>query len=261
MIAQAQENWNPEAYDRFRGFRLRPPVDLLSAISDVPDGDIVDLGCGTGVMGEILAARFPKHRLVGVDNSPAMLARACQTKRYSELAEKDIATWQPNTPTSLIFSNAALQWVGDHETLMPHLAGLLAASGVLAVQMPHQNDAPSHRVWDICFERVFGSAPDAPAPDIMRPEGYFELLSSMGMVQLWETDYFQMFAPSDDGHPVRLFTESTYARPMLSRLSEEDRKKLIAAYENEIEHAYPRRADGSVLFVFKRLFFILKIRE
>lgn len=261
MTAQAQENWNPEAYDRFRGFRLRPPMDLLRGVSDVPDGDIVDLGCGTGVMGEMLAGRFPAQRLVGVDNSSAMLARAQETNRYSELIAKDIATWQPNTPVALIFSNAALQWVGNHETLMLRLVGFLAESGVLAVQMPHQNQAASHRMWDICFERVFGSAPDAPAPNIMRSDNYFELLSSAGTFQLWETDYFQVLEPSGDGHPVRLFTESTYARPMLGRLSTEDRKKLITAYEDEMEHAYPRRADGSVLFVFKRLFFILKARE
>jgi len=259
MTTQIEENWNPETYGRFRGFRLRPAVDLLKTIPEVPDGDIVDLGCGAGVMGEMLAARFPAQRLVGVDSSLAMLDHACATGRYSALVTADIATWQPKAPLSVIFSNAALQWVQDHEEMLPRLAGFLSPLAVLAVQMPHQNDAPSHRMWNISYQRIFGSAPAAPLPSVMDPEEYFEILSPLGEFQLWETEYFQELAPSNDGHPVRLFTESTYAGAMLGQLNEQERSKLIGAYEDEMERAYPCRADGSVLFVFKRLFFTLKV--
>ena len=76
----------------------------------------------------------------------AMLAEAAATACYHVLEEADIARWQPGAPPALIFSNAALQWVPDHATLLPRLAAMLAPGGVLAVQVPDQQDAPSHRL-------------------------------------------------------------------------------------------------------------------
>lgn len=67
------KDWNPGAYARFRGLRLRPALDLLAQVPELPPGDVVDLGCGDGAVAEALRARFPDRRLVGVDASPAML--------------------------------------------------------------------------------------------------------------------------------------------------------------------------------------------
>ena len=76
MSGGAKSDWNPGAYARFRDLRLRPAIDLMNAVRSVGGGDVIDLGCGNGVMGESLKARFPGHRLVGVDSSPAMLEQA-----------------------------------------------------------------------------------------------------------------------------------------------------------------------------------------
>ena len=62
-----------------------------------------------------------------------------------------------------------------------------------------------------------------------------------------------------EGHPVRRFTEGTYARPMLDELDREEQDKLIATYESVIGKAYPKGPDGTVLFPFRRLFFTLSV--
>ena len=142
MSGAEKKDWNPEAYARFRGLRLRPALDLLAQVGDLPPGDIIDLGCGDGAAAAALAGRFPGRRLVGVDASPAMLERA---SGYDAKVEADIAGWRPETPPALIFSNAVLHWLPDHAALMPRLARFLAPGGVLAVQMPRQQGAPSHR--------------------------------------------------------------------------------------------------------------------
>src|SRR5690606_14912631 len=72
----ALSDWNPAAYSAFRSLRLRPALDLLAQVPDLPPGDVVDLGCGDGAAAGALAARFPGRRLVGVDASPAMLEKA-----------------------------------------------------------------------------------------------------------------------------------------------------------------------------------------
>ena len=68
---------------------MRPALDLLAQVGDVPPGDVVDLGCGDGAAAGALAARFPGRRILGVDSSPAMLDKAAG---YAAKVKADIAT-------------------------------------------------------------------------------------------------------------------------------------------------------------------------
>lgn len=249
-------DWNPEKYAHFSELRLRPALDLLTRVGMIGAGDIVDLGCGAGVVGPMLRTRFPDRQLIGVDSSPAMLAKALDTGAYDTLIEVDVGSWQPRNPLALIYSNALLHWLPDHHKLIPALLEKLAPGGVLAVQVPRQNAAPSHQNWLRLAAKMF---PDAglsePKPDVLEPVAYGELLADG---DIWETTYFQTLPASDQGHPVRRFTETTFARPVLNALSADQRAALIAAYDDTIERHYPRRADGSVLFPFRRLFFVAR---
>lgn len=260
MSDPVKKDWNPEAYNRFRGLRLRPAMDLLAAIETAPAGDVIDLGCGNGVIGAALRARFADARIVGVDNSQSMLDQAREAGDFDALVSADIAEWTAQTPPALIFSNAALHWLPDHETLLKRLAGMLGAGGVLAVQMPHQNNAPSHRLWVSLVEEMFAGRVDMTrGPKVMPPAQYHRILSPLGTLKLWETSYYQQLAPCENGHPVRHFTQSTFARPILAALDGAEQLALVAAYEAVMDKAYPKAADGTVLFPFRRLFFTLKV--
>ncbi|GGO58787.1 trans-aconitate 2-methyltransferase [Roseovarius pacificus] len=256
----AKADWNPGAYARYRDLRLRPGLDLLNAVGQMGVGDVIDLGCGNGALGEALRARAGGRPLVGVDASPAMLEKARQAHGYDNLQQADIREWHPRRAPGLIFSNAALHWVGNHEQLMPRLAGMLGKGGTLAVQMPHQNKAPSHRVWLSLVEELFpGRIEKMGTPGVMAPVKYEELLAPLGQLRLWETEYYQRLVAETGSHPVRRFTESTYARPVLEALEPDEKSELVRRYEDVMKAAYPVRADGSVLFPFRRLFFTLTV--
>lgn len=60
------------------------------------------------------------------------------------------------------------------------------------------------------------------------------------------------------GHPVCAFTQGTAMRPWLKGLNTDEISDFVADYEEGLELAYPRRKDGSVLFPFRRLFFVLR---
>ncbi|MBL9059260.1 MAG: methyltransferase domain-containing protein, partial [Mangrovicoccus sp.] len=164
---------------------MRPALDLLAQVPDgLPAGEVVDLGCGAGAAGPALRARYGDRTLVGLDASPAMLAEAAATGCYDRLVEGDIARWQPEAAPALIFSNAALQWVPDHAALLPQLAALPAPDGVLAVQVPDQQDAPSHRLLRevaaaLCPGRFDGTG---RAIAVLPPERIFALLAPFGAV-------------------------------------------------------------------------------
>ena len=254
-----QADWDPEAYSRFRDLRLRPAVDLLAAVGSVGVGDMVDLGCGNGAMGRRLKGRFADKHLLGVDSSSAMLEKAHETHSYDALRNVDISQYEIQG-AGLIYSNAALHWLQDHETLLPRLRGMLGAGGTLAVQMPHQNNAPSHRMWRTLVEELFPGRVDFDVgPKVAMPAQYYDLLSPLGALAIWETEYYHVLDEDMSAHPVRRFTESTYARPILAVLDSEEQIALIARYEQIMDKAYPRSADGSVLFPFKRLFFTLTV--
>ncbi|SDF93862.1 trans-aconitate 2-methyltransferase [Alloyangia pacifica] len=258
MSRMATTDWNPGTYHRFRGLRLRPALDLLRALGPLPEGAVIDLGCGAGDVGPALSGLG--RRLEGVDLSPAMLESARATGCYDALHEADLSAWAPDGPPALIFSNAALHWLKGHETLLPRLLLMLAPGGTLAVQVPAQNNAPSHRMWLALADEHFpGRVDHAKIPGILRPAEYHALLEPLGEVALWETEYYQLLDPQEEGHPVRHFTQATFARPVLEALTPAEQAQLIAAYEEVIAKVYPVDPQGRALFPFRRLFFTVTV--
>src|SRR5262245_29598004 len=136
--------WDPNQYLKFADHRLRPALDLLARIGAEEPGAVYDLGCGAGNVTKLLAERWPKARVTGIDSSIAMLekARAAAPRIAFILAE--LAAWRASEPASVIYSNAALHWLGGHETLFPRLMEQLAPGGTLAIQMPRNHRAASH---------------------------------------------------------------------------------------------------------------------
>lgn len=250
------QDWNPGAYARFRDLRLRPAMDLLAQVPPLPEGDVVDLGCGNGPVGAALKRRFGR-RLLGVDSSAAMLDVARKTRQYDALEECDIAVWKASAP-ALIFSNAVLHWLPDHQALLPRLAKMLPPRGVLAVQMPRQFSAPSHVLLRKTAEALFPNRFDYSGyvPPVAPPQKLAEVLAPLGALNIWETSYFQHLE-AGEGHPVRRFTFSTAARPILARLNGGEQGRFLSAYEAALNTAYPPAVDGSCDFPFLRQFIVL----
>lgn len=253
-----ETDWSPERYARFGDLRLRPALDLVAQVRDVPAGAVIDLCCGNGAVGPALAQRFEGRALIGIDSSPAMLAEAEKTGAYSRLMDADVTDWAPGAPPALIFSNAALHWVHGHEVLMPRLATMLAPGGTLAVQMPRQWGAPSHRfIRDIAaslFADRFAQMRETP---VLTAVQYWEMLAPLGEVTAWESEYVQRLPAQAEGHPVRAFTQSTALRPVLAELNMAEREAFLKAYDAALGAAYPLLADGAALMPFRRVFFTL----
>jgi trans-aconitate 2-methyltransferase len=256
----SESDWNPERYAQFRGLRLRPALDLLAQVPALPDGAAIDLCCGNGAVGPALAQRFAGRDVIGVDSSPAMLEEARKTGAYSSLVGADISHWAPEAKPALIFSNAALHWLGEHANLMPRLAAMLAPGGVLAVQMPRQWGAASHRfIRDIAaslFADRFADVAETPVQSAVK---YWQMLEPLGKISAWETEYVQRLDPQDEGHPVRVFTQSTALRPVLAKLDADEARAFLSAYDAALGAAYPVLPDGAALMPFRRVFFTLTV--
>ena len=176
--------WKPEQYERFREERSRPFFDLLSLVRPRPGMRVVDLGCGTGELTRVLHERIGARETLGIDSSPSMLARTAAVAGGGLRFERaDVAAFA-GRDYDLVFSNAALHWVADHEALFARLTGALAAGGQLAVQMPANFDHPSHVVAaEIRRDPEFHDALEASteaARNVLPPERYAALLERLG---------------------------------------------------------------------------------
>jgi trans-aconitate 2-methyltransferase len=250
-------SWHPERYLAFDDHRTRPAADLLARVPLRAPERVVDLGCGPGNSTALLALRWPQAAVVGVDNAATMLAKARESGIAAQWLEADVATWTPDAPVDLIFSNAALQWLPGHQTLLPRLLRHLRPGGVLAVQMPRNFQAASH----VMLREVAAQQPWAPrlagvlrTEPVASPEWYHDLLAPQAAaLEIWQTEYLQVLEGED---PVLRWTEATALRPVLQALDEVESAAFRQAYAVRLREAYPRRPDGTTLFPFLRLFIV-----
>ena len=260
MTGKVSDDWNVAAYEAFHDLRLRPALDLLARVSSLPDGEVIDLGCGSGAAASALRARFPDHPLIGLDASTEMLTKANSLGHYDRLETADIAKWRGADPAALIFSNAALHWLDDHEALIPRLYEMLADGGQLAIQMPSQLHRPSHQTMIAAAAEV---RPDlfngwAPFPGHLEPGAYADLTPG-AEIEIWTTEYHQRLPASADGaHPVLTFSSSTAGLPVLSQLNGDEAAAFGAEWDARLDAAYARLPDGGAWFPFRRLFLIFR---
>jgi trans-aconitate 2-methyltransferase len=261
-MAIAAASWDPAQYLRFSDERLRPALDLLAQVPLDAPASVVDLGCGAGNVTAILHRRFPQASALGVDGSAAMLAKAREAAPDCRFEQGDFATWAPAAGAGapdLIYSNAALHWVGDHATLFPRLVSLLAPGGVLAVQMPAMHDAPLRRLQNEV-------AAYGPWAEVLRDAGfarailtageYYDLLRPhVAALDLWETTYLHVLRGED---AVVEWAAGSSLRPFLDKLPEGLREGYRAAYAAALRPHYPRRADGATLLPFRRQFILVR---
>ena len=257
-------SWDPAQYLRFADERLRPGFDLLARIGELPPGPIVELGCGTGVHTGAIAERWPDRDVSGVDGSPEMLARAAAGAARVRWVEADIKSWRTTEPAALIFSNATLQWLDGHETLVPRLMRQLVAGGILAIQMPRNFDAPSHVLMrETAAEAPWGGrlVPLLRVDPVARPEVYYNWLAPLarGGLDLWETEYLHVLAGAADAEsPILAWVRGSALRPLLALLAPPEQDAFAARYDAKLKAAYIRRADGRTLFPFRRLFLVAR---
>lgn len=178
--------WNPDRYARFAAERRLPFDDLLALVEPAPGGRVVDLGCGPGALTRELHARLGAAETLGVDASPAMLEKAAPLAGGGLRFALGDAGRPEGGPWDVVFSNAALHWVEDHEALLPRLAAALAPGGQLAVQVPCNDHHPSHAAArEAAREPPFAAALGGWVREspVLPPERYAALLHRLGLVE------------------------------------------------------------------------------
>jgi len=232
--AAPADAWNPTQYDRFAAERRQPFEELLRLVQPVPGGRVVDLGCGTGELTADLHRHTGAASTLGIDTSAAMLAKAPDVDGVTfELG--DLTTWWAAKPFDVVFANAALQWVPDHEILLAHLAKQLAPGGQLAIQVPSNADHASHLVSAALAAELLGddAPPDPVAVNVRPPARYAELLHDLGFAE--QHVRLQVFGHVlDDTAAVVEWTKGTSLTRFQSAMSAEAFDRFVDEYRRRL---------------------------
>ena len=252
-----QNDWSSKQYTKFEEERTRPVRDLLAQVRHDGAKTAIDLGCGPGNSTEELLRRFPDADISGIDNSPDMIAAAKARLPALSFDIADLNNWQGGARYDVILSNAVIQWLPNHDVLLPHFMSRLVPDGVLAIQIPANLKEPVQTL-------MRSVAAEGPWKDkLSKSEGrydrydanwYYSLLQGhASKVDIWQTTYYHVL---DGAAAIVEWFKGSGLRPFLGPLDEAERAEYLRLYEAEVAKAYPAMPDGKVLMAMPRLFIV-----
>lgn len=242
--------WNPEQYKKFETERARPFWDLAKKINFENVFKMLDVGCGTGELTHALHVAHQVPQTLGIDASPKMLETTKNLKaRGLSFQNVAVENFAPTEQFDLVFSNAALQWVGNHEELIVKMLPWIKPGGTLAIQMPQNFEHPSHRIAEETAAQ-FGLKP-RPVP-VLPPELYARILWNSGMSAI-DVSVRVYLHPMPSVHDVVEWTKGTLLTYYEAKLNPPRFKEFL----NEYSRALLRdTGEGTYLYTFKRLFIV-----
>jgi trans-aconitate 2-methyltransferase len=251
-------DWSSKQYLKFGNERTQPSIDLVNRIQAEAPKRIVDIGCGPGNSTNVLAERFKGAHVLGVDNSPAMLESA--KRNYPEIDFKlcDAGSELPGLGSGfdIVFSNACIQWIPNHQKLLRDMMALLRPGGVIAVQSPLQYEQVIYKIiCEVASSGKWSGRFDGAHTfhNLMQGE-YFDLLSDISSeFSMWETIYYHRLGSHSE---IMEWYRGAGLRPYLNVLGESEKPEFERDILEKIKERYPVQKNGEVIFRFPRLFFI-----
>lgn len=247
--------WDPETYNKFKEKRYEPFYDLISHLHVRKDMKILDLGCGTGELTKVIADKFPGSSVLGIDNSPEMLAKAPVQKNLV-FAERSIEDQlQRAEKWDVIVANASLQWINNHTDLFSSIIAKLLPEGQLAVQMPSQKENLLNQIlYDLVHEAPYFDI----LSDVIRHspvlslDDYTSLLFSL---HARETVVYQKVYPilAPDIETLYEFISGSSLVPYMERLKEPLKSAFIKTFKERIAKQF---ASHPIVYSFKRIILV-----
>ncbi len=253
--------WNSSQYLKFKKERTQPSIDLANRL-DMPEPQrILDIGCGPGNSTEVLQRRFPRAQLTGIDNSDDMIRQARESHPGIVFEQMDASGDLSRLGVfDIVFSNACIQWIPDHQNLLRNFMARLRPGGMLAVQTPMIYQEPIH----VAVNSIVNSDRWKAFFPVSRPfhnlgqDGYFHLLRDIAAdVTIWQTTYCHIM-PNHEA--ILEWYKGAGLRPYLAVLEEAARVRFETEILEELRKVYPLQKSGEIIFRFPRFFFTATAR-
>src|SRR3954467_5184777 len=129
-------SWDGAAYDRLSTPMEQLGREVMERLELRGDETVLDAGCGSGRLTQLLVERLPEGRVIGVDASASMIEAARERLgagadlRVGDLVGLDLG----GDTVDVVFSTATFHWIADHDALFSSLRGTLRSGGRLVAQ-------------------------------------------------------------------------------------------------------------------------------
>jgi trans-aconitate 2-methyltransferase len=221
-------DWNASRYDKVADPQTRWGAEVLERLMLEGDETVLDAGCGTGRVTELLLARLPRGRVVALDFSASMLdqakARLAPFEGRVEYVQADLGRPLPlREPVDAVLSTATFHWVMDHDALFQNLGGVLKPGGWLVAQCGGFGNIArllrTAREVHPGFTRQHNfQTPEATAARLQQ--------SGFEAVEAWLSEAPTRFDP---GAPFEAFLETVCLRTFLDELPPGEREPFVKA--------------------------------
>jgi trans-aconitate 2-methyltransferase len=252
--------WNPADYAANSVVQQTWARELIAKFHLRGDEHILDVGCGDGKVTAEIARAVPHGSVTGIDASPQMIEFAKKTflaKKFPNLRFRvmDARKIKFERQFDLVFSNAALHWVDDHQAILRGVARVLKSEGRLVVSCGGKGNAqdvfvalrPEMRLkrWREFFRAM-------PTPYFFyTPEDYEKWLPKFGF-KIQEIKLAPKDATYEGANGFATWLRTTWI-PYVQRVPENLREEFIAAVTERYVANHPPDADGKVHVKMVRL--------
>jgi SAM-dependent methyltransferase len=128
---------------------------VLERLELRPGEQILDLGCGNGWATRLLAKASPGATAVGIDLSPAMVARADELHSFTIRARYEIAAFEAlpfgDARFDRAFSMEALYYASDLDRALAEVLRVLKPGAPLDVIVDYYKESPQTESWECAF--------------------------------------------------------------------------------------------------------------
>ena len=134
-------DWDAATYDRVAAPQESWGLRVIDRLELSGDETVLDAGCGSGRLTRHLVERLPNGRVIGVDASPSMIAKAREQLGDSvELINANLLDLVLDEEVDAVLSGATFHWVPDHDRLFARLHAALRPGGALEAQCGGQGN-------------------------------------------------------------------------------------------------------------------------
>jgi trans-aconitate 2-methyltransferase len=252
--------WNAADYAANSVVQQNWARELIAKLNLRGDEHILDVGCGDGKVTAEIAHHLPNGTATGIDASPQMIEFAKKTfppAKFSNLRFRvmDARKIKFERQFDLLFSNAALHWIDDHEKILRGAAAILKSNGRLIISCGGKGNAqdvfvalrPEMRLkrWREFFRKM-------PKPYFFYASGDYEKWLPKFGFKIQEIKLAPKGATYDGAAGFAMWLRTTWI-PYVQRVPENAREEFIAAVTERYIAKHPSDADGKVHVKMVRL--------
>ena len=131
----AARDWDASTYERVSDPQVGWARAILDRLPLEGDETVLDAGCGTGRVTQLLLDRLPRGHVIAVDSAPSMVETAREALgERATVIQTDLAELTLEEPVDAAFSNAVFHWIPDHDRLFAALHAAMRPGAPLVAQ-------------------------------------------------------------------------------------------------------------------------------